>query len=100
MNGGTCVDEYQSYSCVCDTSMFVGKQCEYLLGSCDFDDPLLPSCKYTFDEFSKFVLFLFFLFKLPCSLAFVNDFSHTLARWLKTPLTTQRVLCSIPGPVK
>ena len=56
MNGGTCIDEYQSYSCICDTNMYVGKQCEYLLGSCDFEDPALQTCNYENDPEGEHVV--------------------------------------------
>ena len=72
LNGGTCIDEEKSYSCECDTNMYVGNQCEYLLGSCDFEDPDLRLCNFKnqdgagmrefcnhFEKFSFFNLFFF-----------------------------------------
>ena len=47
-NGGTCEDGFQTYTCHCD-ELNVGSQCEYLLGSCDFDDLDLPMCYYEDD---------------------------------------------------
>nr|XP_026691416.1 MAM and LDL-receptor class A domain-containing protein 1-like [Ciona intestinalis] len=52
-HGGVCMDGYQSYTCNCDVG-YVGLSCEYLKGSCDFEDMSDPICSYTHDVTGDF----------------------------------------------
>lgn len=45
MNNGICIDKNPGFECNC-TDDFVGSFCEYVKGSCDFDDSKSPICGY------------------------------------------------------
>ncbi|CAK8694007.1 unnamed protein product [Clavelina lepadiformis] len=53
-NGGTCVEGHQSFQCTC-LPLYVGKYCEYVKGSCDFEDPDDPTCSYQDDLTGNFM---------------------------------------------
>lgn len=50
-NGGVCTDKNPGFDCECDQD-YVGTICEYIKGSCDFDDSDTPLCQYTNEDVS------------------------------------------------